>query len=167
MNGHAESCQRGSYWLSWLPFVWVNTQWSGCFTAVCRDESWESRRKWWAFCVDRALLSSVQYSFLLSAEASCSLCSLVKNNTSQICTDKWPGPYFLCFFFLPFWKSDALADSASICCLCKNCSLWILWRKWHRRHEFFLGGGGRVGGRVALSMGLKWDHYATMVLLVC
>lgn len=63
INGHAESCQRGSYWLSFLAFVCINTQLFGSLTALCKDESRESRRDWWALWVDRALLSSLHRSF--------------------------------------------------------------------------------------------------------
>lgn len=41
----------------------MNTQLFGSLTALCEDESRESRRDWWALWVDRALLSSQHRSF--------------------------------------------------------------------------------------------------------
>lgn len=63
INGHAERCQRGNYWLSCLPFVCINTQLFESLTALCKDESRESRRDWWALWTDRAPLSSRHRSF--------------------------------------------------------------------------------------------------------
>lgn len=104
INSHTESCQRGSYRLFCLAFVCINTQLFGTLTALCKDESRESRRDWWALWVDRAPLSSPHPSFrqgfLITVQPP-------ETKAAMFVQMDWVGLIFLTSLLLQQWPTLA------------------------------------------------------------
>lgn len=120
INGCAECCQRGRYWLSCMAFVCINTRLFRSLNALCKNESRESTHDWWALRVDRALLSSLHHSFRQGF-----LFALLASETKEAMFLQMGclGLVFLTSLLLQFWPITAFVLAAGQILVCTNCNL--------------------------------------------